>query len=128
MVFSARAPKRKLRTEGRRQPKPRPAIAYRVPPAPCPRSLCFCACDGLAEFHHLGVELERGTVDRLVPEATHQARRLVEDESRLAVAMLVDGETHRHVEARFDVMLDHGDGDQGIADRVQDKARRPPLP
>jgi amidase len=38
--------------------------------------------------------------------------------------MLVDRETHRHVEARFDVMLNHGDGDQGIANRVQHEACR----
>ena len=85
------------------------------------------ASDGLPQSHHLCIQLERGAVDRLVTEATHQARRLVEDQSRLAVRVLVDGETHRHVEARFDVMLDHGDGDQGIADRVQDKARRASL-
>src|ERR1700742_4790369 len=101
-------------------------LTHEMPPCPfC--ALCLCARHRFTERYHLGIELERGTVDRRVAETAHQAGRRMKNQPRLAVRVLVDGETHRHIEARFDVMLNHGDCDHGIAERVHHEARRSAL-
>src|ERR1700733_5149676 len=84
--------------------------------------LCLRACYCFSELHHLGVEFECSIMNRLVAEAAHQTGWLVEDQSRLTVGGFVDGETHRHIETGFDVMLHHGDCNHGIAGRVHDEA------